>query len=64
MKEAFFTAESLPETNEKLFLRQKALLDTFLEKNAITRAQYDKSLGDLTSKMGMEDILKRATENR
>ena len=36
----------------QLFLRQKALLDTFLERNAITKAQYDKSLGDLMEKMG------------
>ena len=37
-----------------LYLRQKQLLDTFLEHGAISRAQYDKSLGDLTVKMGME----------
>ncbi len=37
-----------------LYLRQKELLDTFLEHGAISRAQYDKSLGDLTVKMGME----------
>ena len=36
-----------------LYLRQKELLDTFLEHGAICRAQYDKSLGDLTVKMGM-----------
>lgn len=44
-------------TEEKkrgLYLRQKVLLDTFLEHGAISRAQYDKSLGDLTVKMGME----------
>ena len=28
------------------------LLDTFLSHGAISRAQYDKSLGDLTVKMG------------
>jgi len=37
-----------------LYLRQKQLLDTFLEHGAISRAQYDKSLGDLTVKMSME----------
>ncbi len=37
-----------------LYLRQKQLLDTFLEHGAISQAQYDKSLGDLTVKMGME----------
>lgn len=38
-----------------LFLRQKKLLEEFLERDAISKAQYDKSLGDLTYKMGMED---------
>ena len=38
-----------------LFLRQKHTLDLFLERNAISRAQYDKSLGDLIEKMGMQD---------
>ena len=42
------------EKKRDLFLRQKQLLDTFLEHGAISRAQYDKSLGDLTVKMGMQ----------
>ena len=42
------------EKKRDLYLRQKELLDTFLEHGAINRAQYDKSLGDLTEKMGME----------
>ena len=42
------------EKKRGLYLRQKELLDTFLEHGAISRAQYDKSLGDLTVKMGME----------
>ena len=37
-----------------LYLRQKELLATLLEHGAISQAQYDKSLGDLTVKMGME----------
>jgi len=37
--------------NHELFLRQKALLDQFLEKGAISREQHDKSLHDLTEKM-------------
>ena len=37
-----------------LYERQKQLLETFLEHGAISRAQYDKSLGDLTVKMGMK----------
>ena len=42
------------EKKRGLYLRQKELLDTFLEHGAISRAQYDKSLGDLTVRMGME----------
>ena len=40
----------------KLFLNQKATLDLFLEKGAITRVQYDKSFGDLKRLMGFEDF--------
>ena len=40
------------EKNHQLFLDQKKLLDTFLEKRAISQAQYDKSLHDLKEKMG------------
>lgn len=40
----------------ELFRRQKNLLDTFLEKNAISKAQYNKSLGDLRDKMGMHGV--------
>lgn len=44
------------EKKKELFLRQKQLLDTFLEHGAISREQYDKSLGDLIVKMGfLED---------
>ena len=38
-----------------LYLDQKHMLDLFLERGAISQAQYDKSLGDLTRKMGMEN---------
>lgn len=40
------------EKKRKLYEKQKDLLDTFLEHHAISQAQYDKSLGDLTEKMG------------
>ena len=43
---------STREQRHQLYLKQVALLDTFLEKHAITRAQYEKSLHDLTEKMG------------
>jgi hypothetical protein len=39
------------EKNRVLYERQKALLDLFLEKNAISQAQHDKSLHDLSVKM-------------
>ena len=45
------------EKKKQLFLKQKNTLDMFLERNAISRAQYDKSLGDLIQKMGMQDIV-------
>ncbi|MBR3098187.1 MAG: hypothetical protein IKH18_01255 [Clostridia bacterium] len=58
MKDQVNTVEKESMTAEEkkrgLYLRQKELLDTFLEHGAISRAQYDKSLGDLTVKMGME----------
>lgn len=44
------------EKKHQLFLKQKNLLDTFLEKNAISQAQYDKSLGDLRDKMDMHGV--------
>ena len=46
-----------PEDKKKqLFLRQKNTLDLFLERNAISKDQYDKSLGDLIEKMGMQNV--------
>ena len=40
------------EKNRLLYLKQKALLELFLQRGAITRAQFEKSLHDLTVKMG------------
>ena len=37
--------------NHELYLKQKALLDQFLSTGAISQAQHDKSLHDLTEKM-------------
>ena len=48
-------AMSYAQKNRQLFLNQKELLDTFLERHAISQAQYDKSLGDLRAKMGITD---------
>ena len=41
---------------KELFLRQKETLDLFLERNAISQKQYDKSLGDLRDKMKMHGV--------
>ena len=42
------------EKKHQIFLQQKETLDTFLERGAISKAQYDKSLNDLINKMGEE----------
>ena len=44
------------EKKKQLFLNQKRTLDLFLERNAISKVQYDKSLGDLIDKMGMQGV--------
>lgn len=51
-----------PDTNptheeqlKELYLKQKHILDLFLERGAISRAQYDKSLRDMTKKMGIKE---------
>ena len=41
------------EKNRVLYERQKKMLDEFLEKGAISKEQHDKSLHDLTEKMGI-----------
>ena len=46
---------SLEEKKQQLFLNQKKTLDLFLERKAISQAQYDKSLGDLREKMGFSE---------
>ena len=47
-------AMTADEKKRQLYLRQKKLLETFLEHGAISREQFEKSLGDLTEKMGMK----------
>ena len=45
-----------PEQKKKqLYLKQKELLDTFLERNAISRQQYEKSHHDMTEQMGFNN---------
>lgn len=48
-------ALSPQQKKRRLFDNQKELLDTFLEHHAISRAQYEKSLGDLRLKMGFPE---------
>ena len=55
-KEAIWENLSPDEKKIELFLRQKHTLDLFLERNAISQSQYDKSLGDLRDKMGMHGV--------
>ncbi|MBQ6380718.1 MAG: hypothetical protein IJJ41_03830 [Clostridia bacterium] len=43
---------SYEEKNRQLYLQQKELLATLLEHKAISPEQYQKSLTDLTEKMG------------
>jgi len=40
------------EKKEHLYQKQKRILNSFLERGAITPEQYEKSLGDLSVKMG------------
>ena len=44
--------QSPEEKKKELFQNQKELLDTFLAHHAMTQQQYDKSLHDMTEKMG------------
>ncbi len=43
------------EKNRTLFLRQKKMLDLFLECGAISKEQHEKSLHDLIEKMNLAD---------
>lgn len=52
MNNVDWSALSYGEKNELLFLDQKRTLDLFLERGAISQAQYDKSLHDLREKKG------------
>ena len=45
------------EKRVQLYINQKQTLEAFLERGAISQAQFDKSLGDLTEKMGMRGVV-------
>lgn len=55
-KEVCWGELSSEEKKKELFLQQKHTLDLFLERHAITKQQYEKSLGDLRGKMNMQDV--------
>ena len=49
--------ESYKEKLKQLYFEQKKTLDLFLERGAISKAQYDKSFGDLTAKMKIDELM-------
>lgn len=51
MENSEWSSLTAEEKKKQLFLTQKATLDSFLERRAISQEQYDKSLGDLKTKM-------------
>ena len=51
IKDPAWAPLSYAEKNKELFERQKRLLGMFLERGAISKEQYEKSLRDLTMKM-------------
>ena len=53
MDQAVWEKLTPEEKKKQFFLNQKKTLDLFLERRAISQAQYDKSLGDLKEKMGI-----------
>ena len=55
-EEIEWSSLSAQEKKRQLFLKQKRLLDTFLQNGAITVVQYNKSLGDLRELMGMHGV--------
>ncbi len=46
---------SYQEKNHQMYIRQKDMLALFLQKRAISQEQYEKSLNDLTEKMGYKE---------
>ena len=53
-QEIFLSELSTEEKKVQLYLKQKRMLETFRERNAISKEQFEKSLADLIAKMGME----------
>ena len=53
MEQAQWEKLTPEEKKAQLYIQQKELLETLLAHHAISKAQLDQSLGDLTLKMGM-----------
>ena len=53
MRQTDWESLSREEKKKQLFLKQKDLLETFLQSGAISRAQYEKSYNDMKEKMGI-----------
>lgn len=49
------TVDTYEDKKHQLFLKQKKLLETFLEHGVISTDQFDMSLTDLAEKMGESD---------
>lgn len=45
---------SYEEKNRELYFKQKRMLEEFFQHGAISKEQFEKSLHDLTEKMGMQ----------
>ena len=56
IKDIDWSSLSPEEKNRQLYLKQKKMLEMFLEHKAITQDQFDKSLHNLTEKMGMQNL--------
>ena len=54
MEQAEWERLSPDEKKRQLFLRQKKILQDFFDKRAISQEQFDKSFGDMMSKMGFD----------
>ena len=63
MEQAEWEQLSPEQKKIQLYLEQKKTLEAFLERGAISKAQFDKSLGDLTVKMGMSGLAEQACYN-
>ncbi len=46
----------------RLYFEQKKTLDLFLERGAISQEQYNKSFGDLTAKMKIDELMKNKSD--